>query len=268
MKEESLGGYTRKSSEEEVKVDACWGWCDQILQKGKDGSWSVCGVLEETKEEARSADTPDAGTDMVEWLEGLGLRFGCQPEEFNDWLRSTETTISATNKQTYPTISRDVKLPFIQPKISAEHYMKGIQNCRDEIFAGNSYELTLINQFTATLPADSAPSSFDLYVQLRKRNPAPYSGYLHFPTVGNTILSSSPERLIRIDGEGRVEMKPIKGTRGRIRCVCARSTDCLGGGGPGCKARCEEMDRQVGEELRMDGKERAENLMVRCFDHY
>jgi para-aminobenzoate synthetase len=66
---------------------------------------------------------------------------------------------------------------------------------------------------------------------------------VRFSPHDTTILSSSPERFLRVDGRGSVEMKPIKGTARRV----------LGDA---------EADRAVGKALQADPKERAENLMI------
>jgi para-aminobenzoate synthetase component 1 len=55
------------------------------------------------------------------------------------------------------------------------------------------------------------------------------------------VLSASPERFLRLEN-GRVETKPIKGTRPRA-------------GHP-------RLDAELAEELRTSGKDRAENVMI------
>ena len=55
------------------------------------------------------------------------------------------------------------------------------------------------------------------------------------------MLSSSPERFLRVERRGQVEAKPIKGTAPR--------------GDP-------RRTRACGEALRADEKNRAENLMI------
>ncbi len=77
-------------------------------------------------------------------------------------------------------------------------------------------------------------------MELRRVNPAPFASYLRFG--GRAVLSSSPERFLRVDREGGVEAKPIKGTSGRV-------------------ADPEE-DARLAAQLREDEKSRAENLMI------
>ena len=56
------------------------------------------------------------------------------------------------------------------------------------------------------------------------------------------ILSSSPERLLRISSDGEVEARPVKGTRQR--------------------GHDQVEDEALREELRGSVKDRAENLMI------
>jgi para-aminobenzoate synthetase len=268
MKEESLGGYERASDlrdDMDDRPDACWAWYDRTLQCGPDGSWVARGVVEQDSRSPQrssadgSPDVAEEDMEMVDWLEAIGLSFGASSSEWNEWVDlGREVLVAATNsKKTIP----DATLPRLEPRITAQAYMDGIGKCRKAIFDGNSYELTLTTQFVAK--AKGEPNeALKMYASLRKRNPAPYSSFMHFPVVGTTILSSSPERFIRIDADGKVEMKPIKGTRARVKCGCKETDRCPGGGGPRCFEACAKLDAEVGEALRVDGKERAENLMV------
>jgi anthranilate/para-aminobenzoate synthase component I len=89
----------------------------------------------------------------------------------------------------------------------------------------------------------SAPFAGDawlLYRALRARSPAPFGCFMDLPD--GAVLSSSPERFLRLTGDGRVESRPIKGTRAR-----------------GATA---EADRALAAELASSEKDRAENLMI------
>jgi len=115
-------------------------------------------------------------------------------------------------------------------------YLADIAACKEHLLDGDSYEICLTNRIAAACDADPLA----LYMELRRINPAPFASYLRFGDLA--VLSSSPERFLRVDRGGRVETKPIKGTAPR-------------GGSPAEDAR-------LGEELRTSEKNRAENLMI------
>jgi para-aminobenzoate synthetase len=115
-------------------------------------------------------------------------------------------------------------------------YLANIAACQHEIFEGESYEICL----TTELHSDSAIDPLAAYRILRARNPAPHAALLRLGDL--SVLSSSPERFLRVDRERIVESKPIKGT-------AARAAD-----------PAEDMWRAAA--LRADEKSRAENLMI------
>lgn len=118
-----------------------------------------------------------------------------------------------------------------------ERYLDDIVRCKDELAQGESYEVCLTNRVVAD-GVDADPLA--LYRTLRRVNPAPHSAFLRF---GDTaVLSSSPERFLRVGRDRVAEAKPIKGTAPR-------------GGTPAADAR-------LAERLRTSAKDRAENLMV------
>lgn len=118
-------------------------------------------------------------------------------------------------------------------------YLDLIDRCREQIAAGESYELCLTNR----IEVHAAIDSWDLYRRLRATSPRPFAAYLGF---GDThVLSASPERFLRVDpapSGTRVQAKPIKGTRPR--------------------GRTPDEDARLAAELADDVKERAENLMI------
>lgn len=115
-------------------------------------------------------------------------------------------------------------------------YVADIQQCKEFLRAGESYEICLTTQVST----DTTLDALSLYRHLREINPAPYAAYLRFGE--NAILSSSPERFLRIDRERWVEAKPIKGTARR-------------GATP-------EEDAALRDGLQNSEKDRAENLMI------
>lgn len=74
-----------------------------------------------------------------------------------------------------------------------------------EIRAGESYEVCLTNMASVDETID-AQQAFEY---LRSINPTPYSALLDF--TGISVVSASPERFLRVDSDGNVESKPIKG---------------------------------------------------------
>ncbi len=124
-----------------------------------------------------------------------------------------------------------------KPDLTQAQFKSAIRRTIDYIEAGDIYQANITQRFRAELPA-----GFDrlaLYDSLRRRNAATFAAYLDF---GETaLLSSSPERFLRLS-EGRVETRPIKGTRPR--------------------GRTPAEDSVLATELLASAKDRAENLMI------
>ena len=119
---------------------------------------------------------------------------------------------------------------------SPETYLANIAACRCEIVEGETYEVCLTTQLRSEGSLDPLPA----YRALRARNPAPFAALLRLGEV--SVLSSSPERFLRVDRGRVVESRPMKGTAAR---VAEPFEDA-------CRAA----------ELRRDKKTRAENLMI------
>jgi para-aminobenzoate synthetase len=124
------------------------------------------------------------------------------------------------------------------PRLARSHdqYVDDIAVCLDLLREGESYEICLTNSIDAEVDADPLA----VYIELRRVNPAPFASYLRFDDL--TVLSSSPERFLAVDRDGRAEAKPIKGTSPR---------------GAGA-----EEDARLAAHLCEDEKTRAENLMI------
>src|SRR5215204_1452711 len=74
-----------------------------------------------------------------------------------------------------------------------EAYLANIAACRGEIFEGETYEVCL----TTELRSDASLDPVAAYRALRARNPAPFAALLRLGEV--SVLSSSPERFLRVD---------------------------------------------------------------------
>jgi len=123
----------------------------------------------------------------------------------------------------------------IVANFTAASYRAAFDTVQHYLHSGDCYQINLAQRFSAHAEGDALGA----YLELRRRSPAPYSAFLNFPQA--QILSASPERFLQVKN-GRVETRPIKGTR-------ARGND-------------EVHDRQLAEELRHHPKDRAENLMI------
>ncbi|MCG8557157.1 MAG: aminodeoxychorismate synthase component I [Proteobacteria bacterium] len=124
----------------------------------------------------------------------------------------------------------------IEPVICRADYLRLIETTQEHIREGDVFEVCLCNRFDT----EFAGSGFELYAALRQVNPAPFAAYLQLPEV--QVLSSSPERFLRLDRERRVETRPIKGTRPRGHTL--------------------EQDRAHARDLFESEKDRAENIMI------
>jgi anthranilate synthase component I len=130
----------------------------------------------------------------------------------------------------------DFSLPEYTGNISAEDFKKNIAHVKEEILAGEAFQVVLSQRFAMPCSADA----IDVYRMLRLNNPSPYM-YLFRFTDGIEIVGSSPEALVKVNQED-VMIHPIAGTRKR-------------------SANPEE-DHRLAEELLADPKERAEHLML------
>ena len=163
---------------------------------------SVCGFME----------------DAVHELQGRFRRIAAEREQ-----KTNDSTVPGV----YPTRSN----------FSRHDYLHAVLRVKDYIASGDVYQVNLSQRFHTRLEM----SAQELYLRLRRHNPAPFSAYLDLGDA--QILSSSPERFLRVLGkEGVVETRPIKGTRGR--------------------GETEEEDIHLAEELLQSEKDRAELVMI------
>lgn len=120
---------------------------------------------------------------------------------------------------------------------AGEHFCAGVERIREYIRDGDVFQVNLSRGWDAR--GERAIDPVGLYRSLARTNPAPFAALARLP--GGTVISSSPERLVSLDGE-RVQTRPIAGTRPR--------------------GRCADDDSQLSSELMSHPKERAEHIML------
>jgi anthranilate synthase component 1 len=89
-------------------------------------------------------------------------------------------------------------------------FLYAVEAAQHHIRAGDVYQANISRRWEGRI--GSGVEAWMLYDRLRRANPAPFSGLAVMD--GVTIISSSPERLLRVR-DGRAETRPIAGTRPR-----------------------------------------------------
>ena len=129
-------------------------------------------------------------------------------------------------------------LPPIAPPQSSfrrPDYLRAIERVKAYIARGDIYQANIAQRFQTPFRGDPLA----LYALLRRINPASFAACLLF---GDTAIASvSPERFLLCRG-GKVETRPIKGTRPR--------------------GRTPAEDVALSRELHASPKDRAENVMI------
>ncbi len=118
---------------------------------------------------------------------------------------------------------------------SKDKFCANVETVRKYIHAGDVIQVVGSQRFSA--PVKAAP--LDIYRAVRSINPSPYLFLLELD--GFSLVGASPEIHVRCE-EGRVEIRPIAGTRRR--------------------GKNEEEDLALEKELLADPKERAEHVML------
>ena len=112
----------------------------------------------------------------------------------------TVATSSAPVEITVESVTEEDPSAYLDCVIRAKEYVR----------AGDIYQANLSRPWRVELTKE--PDIGALYNQLCKANPAPFAALAQWR--GTTILSSSPERLVRINN-GHIDTRPIAGTRPR-----------------------------------------------------
>jgi anthranilate synthase component 1 len=118
---------------------------------------------------------------------------------------------------------------------SKEKFFANVEASKKYITAGDIIQVVGSQRFSAPVKA----SPLDIYRAVRNINPSPYLFLLELD--GFALVGASPELHVRCE-EGKVEIRPIAGTRPR--------------------GKNEDEDKVLEKELLADPKERAEHVML------
>jgi para-aminobenzoate synthetase component 1 len=126
--------------------------------------------------------------------------------------------------------------PGVTSNFDRAGYEAAVRRAVEYVHAGDCFQVNLSQRLLAPL----REHPLELYSRLRALNPAPFSAY--FDLGAFQILSASPERFLRVDPDGGVETRPIKGTRPR--------------------GKTPAEDAALVRDLTTNPKDRAENVMI------
>ncbi|KAA3597487.1 MAG: anthranilate synthase component I [Candidatus Scalindua sp. AMX11] len=114
-------------------------------------------------------------------------------------------------------------------------FLNAVGTCKEYIKAGDIIQVVISQR----LKAETTAKPINIYRTLRVINPSPYMFYMKIGEI--ELIGSSPEVMVKVE-EGRVNVRPIAGTRWR--------------------GQTAEEDELLAKELLSDPKERAEHIML------
>jgi para-aminobenzoate synthetase component 1 len=131
----------------------------------------------------------------------------------------------------------------VTSEIPKREYTSKIEEIKELIRDGETYQTNLTQKISGTLPPGLSPQ--EIFLRLREKHPSEFSAFLDRGS--DFVVSISPERFFRVRdlspvSNARIIASPIKGTRPR--------------------GRDPETDAKLMSELGASEKDRAENTMI------
>lgn len=154
---------------------------------------------------------------------------------YEEQLASIETDID--NLSPVPCHAEPITKACLHTEAPPAQFLDSVRRILGYIREGDVFQVNLSRAWSIVMQGPVCVPV--LYRYLRRHNPSPYSGIARFGD--KAIVSSSPERLVRVCGDS-VETRPIAGTRPRGRAAAR--------------------DRAYSRELLAHPKERAEHIML------
>jgi len=170
----------------------------------------------------------------------------------------TETTDIVGNPKNFESIKEKLfvnrerspaNLPTGSSRVTSNftkaEYLAAINEIKERIRDGDTYQTNLTQQLTAKLPLDLTPEI--IFERLRRDHAAPFAAFIK--RSDSTVVSASPERFFCVrtphggkSSDNMIQTSPIKGTSRRGSTV--------------------EEDDRLRSELLSSSKDRAENTMI------
>jgi len=158
---------------------------------------------------------------------------GCRDRE--EYIKARKSKFFRQLKKVYEILPFSIDGRGFKSSFTKDEYIRAVEKIIQYLTAGDIYQANLSQRFETGFTGDA----YALFLKLFQRNPASFFSYIH--AGDHKIVSTSPERFIKLDGR-RVESRPIKGTIAR-------------GSTPG-------QDRKNGQHLINSVKDDAELTMI------
>ena len=199
----------------------------------------------------KSADPVGVGLALYDWIVAWDHRerttwlisTGVDSEGMRDHARAVTRAVDVQQRWTRrsgavcATTRDDSRLSALRSDFTPFDYQRAVAKTIDYIRAGDIYQANISQRFSMLFAGDAAV----LHEAVTRESPAPMAAFVAHDST--TVVSASPERFLRLDAAtGRVETRPIKGTRPRSEDAAA--------------------DRALALELAESEKDWAENVMI------
>ena len=171
------------------------------------------------------------------WIEG------CNKKRIEDFAKLLKK-ISETNQEVAEKhIDKRIPIQSWEWISSKKDYSDNVIRLKEWIKNGDIFQANLATACKTKIP--NQISIIDIFNQLRSHCPSPFGGIIIGGEMaqGEAVLSSSPERFLRVLPTGEIETRPIKGTRPRDKTSTKK-------------------DAEMAAELICSTKDRAENIMI------
>ncbi len=146
------------------------------------------------------------------------------------WFGKFKNVETNSNYKLQATSYKQPKISYLKSNMTKAEYLSKVNRIKQYIADGDIYQANLTRKFYGEFAESVNP--FDIYCELNRISPAPYSAYLKIDDLH--IISSSPELFLRVDAQGNAVTCPIKGSAGKGK----------------------------GKELEKSKKDQSENLMI------